>query len=217
MKAPLWLEYFSIAQHIRRSKGHRLQGFSLLLSCWRWCAGRERLQRRLHPLPVTPRCCLASTAAQRSSKGILHCGLPTPCPQAVSSWSTADLALGLLSNPCAPAPTSECSRGLVSLSGVYRAVARFVCVVLTPFRLPQMSCCTLQWLKCLPSIPNVCPNVGISPPLQFPHPMVAGPVLLTLFFFPSFLHPTELFMNLYIPFQWSGTLVCSQLVFCKIF
>jgi len=62
----------------------------------------------------------------------------------------------------------------------------------------------------LPSIPNVCPNVETSPPLQFPYPMVAGPVLLTLFFFPSFLHPTELLMSLYTPFQWSGTLVCSQ-------
>ena len=81
--------------------------------------------------------------------------------------------------PMLQLPASECSRVLVSLA---LAVARFVCVVLTPFRQSQVSCCTLQWLTCFPSIPNVCPNVGISHPLQSPPPMVAGSVLLTLFF-----------------------------------
>ena len=32
-----------------------------------------------------------------------------------------------------------------------------------------------------------CPNMGIEPLLQFPHPLWAGPVLLTLLFFPLIL------------------------------
>ena len=51
---------------------------------------------------------------------------------------------------------------------------------LIPFRLPQISCFTLS-LKCFSSDLDNCPNVGIRPLLQFPHPLRAGPVLLTLF------------------------------------
>ena len=57
------------------------------------------------------------------------------------------------------------------------------CLILIPFRLPQISCFTLS-LKCFSSDSNSCPNVGIRPLLQFPHPPRAGPVLLTLLFSP---------------------------------
>ena len=57
------------------------------------------------------------------------------------------------------------------------------CLILIPFRLAQISCFTLS-LKCLSSNPDSCPNMGIRPLLQFPHPLRAGPVLLTLLFFP---------------------------------
>ena len=40
--------------------------------------------------------------------------------------------------------------------------------VLIPSRLPQISCFTLS-LKCFSSNPDICPNVGIRPLLQFPH------------------------------------------------
>ena len=52
-----------------------------------------------------------------------------------------------------------------------------------PLRLPQISCFTLS-LKCFSSDSDSCPDVGIRPLLQFPHPLRAGPVLLTLLFFP---------------------------------
>ena len=56
------------------------------------------------------------------------------------------------------------------------------CLILIPFRLPQTSCFTLS-LKCFSSDSDSCPDVGIKPLLQCPHPPRAGPVLLTLLFF----------------------------------
>ena len=57
------------------------------------------------------------------------------------------------------------------------------CLILIPFRLPQISCFTLT-LKCFFSDSDNCPNVVIGPLLQSPHPLRAGQVLLTLLFFP---------------------------------
>ena len=56
------------------------------------------------------------------------------------------------------------------------------CLILLPFRLPQISCFTLS-LKCFSSDSDNCPHVGIGSLLQFPNPPRAGPVLLTLVFF----------------------------------
>ena len=58
------------------------------------------------------------------------------------------------------------------------------CLILIPFRLSQISCFPLN-LKCFSSDWDNCPDVGIGPLLQFPHPPRAGPVLLTLFLPPS--------------------------------
>jgi len=72
-------------------------------------------------------------------------------------------------------------------------------------------------LKCFSCVPNNCPDVGIWSLLQVPHPPGTCLVLITLLFFPSFLHPTVICVQLYIPFQWSKAPAHSQLVFCKIF
>ena len=53
--------------------------------------------------------------------------------------------------------------------------------------------------------------------LQFPHPLRAGPVLLTLCFPPLSLHSTKFCVVLYVLFCWSGTPVHSQMVFCMHF
>jgi len=74
------------------------------------------------------------------------------------------------------------------------------CLIPIPFRLPQISCFTLS-LKYFSDSDN-CPNMGIGLLLQFPHPPRAGPVLLTLLFFPLFLCPTEFCVGLYILFHW---------------
>ena len=57
------------------------------------------------------------------------------------------------------------------------------CLILIPFRLPQISCFTLS-LKCFSSDSDNFPNVVIGPLLQFPHPPRAGPGLLPLLFSP---------------------------------
>ena len=43
------------------------------------------------------------------------------------------------------------------------------CLIVIPFRLPQISCFTFS-LKCFSSDSDNCPDVGIRPLLQFPHP-----------------------------------------------
>ena len=67
-------------------------------------------------------------------------------------------------------------------------------LILIPFRRPQISCFTLS-LKCFSSDSDNCPDVGIGPLLQFPHPPRAGPVLLTPLFFP--LLPSSYFGSIY--------------------
>ena len=58
------------------------------------------------------------------------------------------------------------------------------CLIFIPFRLPQISCFTLS-LKCFSSDSDNCPDVGIRSLPQFPCPLRAGPVLLTLLFPPQ--------------------------------
>ena len=101
-------------------------------------------------------------------------------PQSVSPQSTAALALGLLHNPQILAP-SHCIPGNQGSSLEYVWLWQGQMVIL--FRLPLISCFTLS-LKCFSSDSDNCPYVGIGPLLQFPRLLRAGPVLLTLLFFP---------------------------------
>ena len=59
--------------------------------------------------------------------------------------------------------------------------------------------------------PKQLPRYGIGHLLQFPHPLKAGPVLLTLLC----LQLTKFCMVLYNLFQWSGNPACPWMVFCK--
>ena len=93
-------------------------------------------------------------------------------------------------------PADVPSRGPESLSRVCTAVAR----ILIPFRLLQISCFLLS-LKCFSSDSDNCPDVGIRPLLWFPHLLRAGPVLLTLLFFPSSSFILPSFVWLYIFFS----------------
>ena len=103
-------------------------------------------------------------------------------PQSVSLQSTAALALGLLHNPLIPAPSRCAFQGTcVPVRGGYGCGKD--CLILIPFRLPQISCFTLR-LKCFSCDSDNCPNVGIRSLFQFIHRPRAGPVLLTLLFFP---------------------------------
>ena len=57
------------------------------------------------------------------------------------------------------------------------------CLILIPFRLPQISCFILS-LKSFSSDSDNCPDVGIGLLLQMPHLQRAGLVLVTLLFSP---------------------------------
>ena len=65
------------------------------------------------------------------------------------------------------------------------------------------------------SAPNNCPVWGSEPFFSPPTPWVK--VHSFSLFFPSFFHPTKFYVDLYIPFWWSGTSAHTQLVFCEIF
>ena len=103
-------------------------------------------------------------------------------PRSVSPQSTAALALGSLQTPQTPAPSRCALHGtLLPVWGMYGCGKD--CLILLSFRLSQISCFTLS-LKCFSSDSDSCPDVGIRPLLQFPHLPRAGPMLLTLLFFP---------------------------------
>ena len=114
----------------------------------------------------------------------LHWHFPPQCPpshplnpslgsqQQPSPWDCSTI-------PKLQLPAAAPSRRPMFLSGVCMAET----LILNPFRLPQISCLTLS-LKCPSPDSDNCLDVGIGPLLQFPHPLKAGPVLLTLLFFP---------------------------------
>ena len=89
------------------------------------------------------------------------------------------------------------------------------CLILIPFRLLfHISCFSL---KCFSSDSDNCPSVGTGPLFKFPHQLRAGPVLLTLLFFPLVpLSYRVLHGSVYF-FHWSDTPDGSQLVFCMHF
>ena len=125
---------------------------------------------------------LASMAAWLSSTGIPITISSLTSPGSVSLWSTAALALGLLYNPQIPAPSHCTFQGTCIPALVMYGCSKDY-LILVPFRLPQTSCFTPS-LKCFSSDSDYCPNVGIRSLLQFPHPLRAGPVLLTHLFSP---------------------------------
>ena len=101
-------------------------------------------------------------------------------PRSISLQATAAPALGLLQEPSTPAPSSCAFWGTCrSVQGMY--VARTVWL---SFHLGCTDQLFTLSLKCFSSDSDNCLAVGIGPLLQFPYLLRAGPVLLTLLFFP---------------------------------
>ena len=131
---------------------------------------------------MTQQYCLASIAARLSSTGISPHSLLPHIPSARVSAVNSSPLPGI-------APQSLNSSSLLlrcTFQGIYVTVPGMYgcgkdCLILIPFRLPQISCFTLI-LKCFSYHSDDCPDVGIVPLLQFPHPVVS--VLLTFLFFP---------------------------------
>ena len=87
------------------------------------------------------------------------------------------------------------------------------CLILIPFRVREISCFTLS-LKCSSSDSDNCPNVGIGLLFQFPHPLRAGPILLTLLFSP--LAPSSYrVLHESIYFSPTGQVLLSTLSWCS--
>ena len=104
-------------------------------------------------------------------------------PQSISPQSTRALALGFYSTmPKLQLPELQLVRG-TSIPVLYMYGCGKGCLILTPFRLPQISYFILSF-KCFSCDSDNCPTVGIRPLLQFPHPLRAGPIPLTLLFSP---------------------------------
>ena len=137
-------------------------------------------------------------------------------PLSVSPQSLAALPLGLLHNPYTPAPSCYTFQGTcIPVQGRYGCSKD--CLILIPFRLPQISCFTLS-LKCFSSDSDNCPDVGIGPPASVPPPAKgrSNPTNTPVFPPSSFILLS--FAWLYIFFSTGQVfLLCSQLVFCMHF
>ena len=146
----------SVVQCVRRLMGQPLYFSAAHAGMW-----GERGCGWLHPIHVTQPYHLASMAAWLSSTGISqHSLLPhipsihlsavnsSPCPRiAPHSLNSSSQPLHRLGYAC-------CGKG---------------CLILIPFRLPQMSCFALSH-KCFSSDSGSCPNVGIGPCFNSPTP-----------------------------------------------
>ena len=154
---------------------------SLLFSCQCCCVGREAMV--MAPPPTRDSCSIT-----------LLPWLPSFSPQAfptrvssfTSPWSVSPQSTAALAHSGVAPQSLNSSSQLLHLPGdlhlcIYGCGKD--CLILIPFKLPQISCFPLS-LKCFSSDSDSCPDVGIRPLLQFPYPLRAHPVLLTLLFFP---------------------------------
>ena len=134
------------------------------------------------PPCVTQQYSLASKAARLSSTAISHHDLLPHIPLIHLSAVKSSPLKGI-------APQSLNSGSQLSFPET-RVSAHCVfgcgkdCLILTPFRLPLISCFTLS-LKWFSSNSDNCPSVGIGSLLQFLHQPRVGPVLLNT---PIFFH-----------------------------
>ena len=157
---------------------------------------------------------LASMAAQLSSTCISHHNLLPHIPSISLSIVKSSPCPGVV--PRSLNFTSQPLRLLgnlrLCLGHVCMHVSSKDCLILILFRLPQISCFSLS-LECSSSDSDNCPDAGIGPLLQFRHQSKAGPVLQTLLFFSLVPSSYRVLHDSIHSFRWSGTPVCSQLVF----
>ena len=141
---------------------------SLFFTCGCWPVGIERLWRWLHPLHMTQQYGLASMAAWLSSTGMSQHNILCHIPSIHFSTVNSSLCPGI-----SPQSLNSSSQ-LLHLLGDLCPHMGYVWLQqgLSPFRLPQISCFTLS-LKCFSSDSDNCPDVGIGPLLQCPHPLRA--------------------------------------------
>ena len=177
------------------------------------CQVREDMVRTLPPT-----CDSAVLPCVHGSLAFLHRHIP---PQSPSHPLHPSLHSRQQPSPCncstipkLQLPATAPSRGPASLSGVYMAAAR---TVWFSFHLGcHRSAVSLSALNVSPLTQTVAPVWGLDPCFSSPLPW-AGPVPLTVLFFPLVPSSYRALCGSDILFHWSGTPVCSQLVFCMHF
>ena len=121
-------------------------------------------------------------AAWLSSTGILHHSLLPHIPlirlSAVNSSSCPGIAPQSLNSSFYPL---HLPGDLPPCPDIYGCGKGYLIPI--PFRLPQINYFTFS-LNCFSSDSDNCPDVGIRPLLQFPHPLGTGPIPVTLLFLP---------------------------------
>ena len=167
---------YSVVQCIRHLMGQPLHCSAASAGMWDKREAMVMAPHLAHDSALSP-CfhgCLAFPSDISHHDVLLH--IPSICLSTVTSKPHPGIAPQSLNStsqpPCLPGDQPSCPR--------YYGCGKD-CLILIPFRLPQISCFTLS-LKCFSSDSDNCPNVGIGRLLQFPHPPRAGPVLLTLLF-----------------------------------
>ena len=189
---------------------------SLLFSCWCWCVGGVRG----YGDGCIPYAWLSGIALLPWLPDFLHWHFPPGSPPSHPLNLSVHSQQQRLPWDCSTIPKLQLpavapSRRLAFLSGKCMAAAR---TVWFSFHLSfHRSAVSLSALNVSPLTQTIAPMWGSDPCFSFPQPPREGPVLLTLLFFPQFLCPTKFCVVLYILFRCSGTLVCSQLVFCLHF
>ena len=161
---------------------------------WSLVCGEREVTVMAPPLAMTQH--PASIAAQHSSKGTPHHGLPHSHPL----WSSSHSQQLSLPWDCSPIPMLLLSAtvhfsGLASLFRVRRTTAWIVSVILNPFRLSQISCFTLWQPQMLPFLSQLVDlHASVSPASAHPPPRYrsgvthssAPPPPLPSFILPSF-------------------------------
>ena len=207
LKQPPWFS-ISIAQHSRWSKAPLA---AVLLYRWR----EKEVIVTVPPLHMTQQCCPASMVVHLSSRGISHCDLISL--QAISPQSTADLTMWLFSNPYSPVPsccrfpgTSVPHWGMqgcgIDCPCDYHSIQTHGSAASLPQQ-PQMPPLCLKLLL-------LCGDLTLA---SVPRPRRCRCSSTHCPLFPFLFHSSKFCVDLYIPFWWSWTPACSQLLFCKIF
>ena len=156
LKGAPWVGSYSVVQCIRRLIGQPLYCSAANAGMW----GLRGYGDGSTPLHGTQQNHLTSMAAWLSSTSISHHNLLPPI-------SSIHLSI-VNSSPCpgiAPQSLNSSSQPLCHLGHVWLQQG---CLILIPFRLPQMGCFTLS-LKCFSSDSDNCLDVGIGILPQFPH------------------------------------------------
>ena len=169
---------------------------------------RERLWWWLHPLRVAQQYHLASLVAGFSSTGISQHNLLPHIPLIPLSTVNSSPHLGLLHNPQTPAPSHCTLQGTcIPVQGMYGYGKD--CLILIPFRLPQISSFSL---KCFSSN-SVTPMWGSDPCFSSPTRQGTSSPTNTPVFPPSSFIPPS-FTWFYILFS-TGQVLLSALSWCS--